>query len=60
MKERGRLLRVSQVAVRLTLSEARVRQMLNQGIIQGMRLSERGWRVSEAALQEYLDRMAVM
>lgn len=54
MAEKEKLYRLETVAKRLHLSVRQVRNLINQGKLEGTRLSERKWRVSQTALEEYL------
>lgn len=48
-----KLLRVDQVARRLGVKERQVRRLIEQGKLEAIRLSERGIRIPESALNKF-------
>ena len=48
-----KLLRVDQVARRLGIKDRQVRRLVDQGKLEAVRLSERGIRIPESALQRF-------
>lgn len=49
--------RLPTVAQILGLQVRQVRNLISQGKLEGVRLSERNWRVSQAALNDYVERL---